>query len=419
MNKKALGFLIFIVFLLLYYAGSFSRISFGDSIGFILDAEKREFMTNFMPLTHFLYTNTAVFFSKYVGMDSVFVMRIMSVLPAAITVSLVFFLIREFVEENWIAIMSSVIFGLSFTFWRSAETVEVYTFNALWVVAFLLCSLKSLRNHSGTFIIFAGIILGLSLWVHIQNILLIPAYLVMLYLMKSVKKSVLVSLACFSVIFFVMFAVNSIQNIEPKYVFFSKEEFWVTDTFSQSFIDLLKDCIKALAFLFYNFNIFVIFSIGGMIYLYKKFRTETFFFVTAALFTLGFATFYAVSDNYVFFIPFYIIFTILIALGIKKASSRYKLRKLAFTPVLTPLFYIFCMYAVSFAPQGKKFHQDKLYKGGLSYYMLPWLHDNIGCIEFTLQNRKTTDDVGLLKQSSREFIRLRNKYQSIEEIRKL
>ncbi len=419
MSKKTITFLIFLTFLIIYYAGSFSKISFGDCIGFVLDIEKREFLTDFMPLTHFLYINTAVFFSKFLGMDSVFVMRLMSVVPAAITVSLVFVLIKEFVEENWIAIMSTFVFGFSFTFWRSAETVEVYTFNALWIILFLVYSVKSLKIDSRNYIIPVGIILGLSLWVHIQNIMLIPAYLILLYLLKSDRKKALISLISFFLIFSLMFFVNHLQDIEMKFVFVSKKGPWVNDTFTQGFSDLIKDVVKAAAFLIYNFNVFILFSVAGVIYLCKNFKTESLFLLTASLFTLGFATFYAVSDNYVFFIPFYIVFTLLIALGIKKLSVKYALRKLRFAPLFIPLFYICSLYIVSLTPQGQKFHKEKLYKDGLTYYMLPWLHNNIGCIEFTLRDGQTEDHIIVLKESSRKFIELRKKYQSMEEISKL
>jgi len=419
MTKKTITFLIFLTFLIIYYAGSFSKISFGDCIGFVLDVEKREFLPNFMPLTHFLYINTAIFFTKFLGADSVFVMRMMSVIPAAITVSLVFVLIKEFIEEDWIAIMSTFIFGFSFTFWRSAETVEVYTFNALWIILFLVYSVKSLKSNSKNYIIIVGILLGFSLWVHIQNIMLIPAYLVLLYLLKSDKKKAAISITAFIILFSFMFFVNSLHNFEMKFIFASKKGPWVQDTFNQSFMDLIKDVVKAVAFLIYNFNIFILFSVGGVVYLYKNFKTESLFLFTASLFTLGFATFYAVSDNYVFFIPFYIVFTLLIASGIKKLSSKYAVRKLRFTPVLIPVFYICSLYIVSLTPQGQKFHKEKLYKDGLTYYMLPWLHNNIGCIEFTLRDGQTKDHIIVLKESSREFIQLRKKYQSMEEIRKL
>lgn len=419
MTKKTITFLIFLIFLVIYYAGSFSKISFGDCIGFVVDVEKRQFLPDFMPLTHFLYLNTAIFFTKYLGMDSVFVMRMMSVIPAAVTVSLLFVLIKEFVEENWIALMSTFVFGFSFTFWRSAETVEVYTFNALWINLFLVFAVKSLKNNSKNYIVSVGLILGLSFWVHIQNIMLIPAYFVLLYLLKSDRKKAIMSILSFLAVVSVMFFVNHLQGIEWKYTFASKKGPWVQDTFNQGFMDLVKDVVKAVAFLIYNFNVFILFSVTGVIYLYKNFKRESLFLIAASLFTLGFATFYAVSDNYVFFIPFYLVFALLIALGVKKLNEKYALRKLRFAPALIPLFYIISLNIVSSIPQAQNFHKEKLYKGGLTYYMLPWLHNNIGCVEFTLDNGQTEDNVVALKESSNEFIQLRKKYQSMEEIREL
>ena len=419
MAKKTISFLIFLTFFIIYDAGSFSKISFGDGIGFVLDVEKRDFLLDFTPLTHFLYINTAVFFSKFLGMDSVAVMRLMSVIPAAITVSLVFVLIKELIEENWIAVMSTFVFGFSFTFWRSAETVEVYAFNALWVILFVLYAIKSLRHDSQNYMVTVGVLLGISLWVHIQNIMLLPAYLFLLYQVKSDRRNTAISLLSFVIIFSLMFYVNHLQHIEMKYVFASKNGHWIQSTFDQSLMDLVKDVVKAVSFLVYNFNVFILFSMSGIVHLYKSFKTESLFLFTASVFTVGFATFYAVSDNYVFFIPFYIILTLFIALGIKTLSSKYALRKLRFAPFLTPLFYLCSLYVVSSTPQGKKFHQEKMYKNGLTYYMLPWLHDNIGCIEFTLRDAQTEDPMIVLKKTAREFIQLRKKYQSMEEIRKL
>jgi len=419
MTKKNITFLIFLTFLIIYYAGSFSKISFGDCIGFVLDVEKREFLPDFMPLTHFLYINTAIFFTKFLGADSILVTRLMSVVPAAITVSLVFVLIKEFVEENWIAVMSTFVFGFSFTFWRSAETVEVYTFNAFWVILFLVFSVKSLKNNSKNYIITVGVLLGFSLWAHIQNIMLIPAYLVLLYLLKSDRKKASISLISFLLIFLSMFFVNHLEGIEMKYVFVSKKGPWVEDTFNQSFLDLLKDVVKAAAFLIYNFNVFIFFSFGGLFFLYKNFKNGSIFLFASFLFTLGFATFYAVSDNYVYFIPFYLIFAVFIASGIKSLSAKYALKKFQFIPLFIPLFYIFSLYIVSLTPQGQKFHQEKLYKKGLTYYMLPWLNNNAGCIDFTLDKVECNDEVEAMKKATNEFIELRSKNQTLEEIREL
>jgi hypothetical protein len=215
-------------------------------------------------------------------MDSVLVMRLMSVVPAAITVSLVFVLIKEFVEENWIALMSTSVFGFCFTFWRSAETIEVYTFNAFWIILFLIYSVKSLKNRSKNYLIIAGFVLGLSLWVHIQNIMLIPAYMVLLYLLKSDRKKVIISFIVFLVPLFFMFWVNYLQGIDIKYAFFSKKGPWVEDTFNQGIKDLLKDIAKASAFLIYNFNVFILFSFAGIIYCIKTSKPNLSFFLQHA-----------------------------------------------------------------------------------------------------------------------------------------
>ncbi|MCU7615440.1 DUF2723 domain-containing protein [Chryseobacterium sp. GMJ5] len=419
MKSRAIPFLIFLLFFLIYDIGSFSKISFGDCIGFVLDVENRRFITNVTPLDHFLYINIPIFFSKFLDFESIFLMRLMSVIPAALTVSLVFILLKEFIAENWIAVTSTFIFGLSFTFWRSAETVEVYTFNSLAVIIFFIFSVRSLKDNSQKNILLSGILLGVSFWIHIQNIMLIPAYMVLLYLVRHNRKNVLWSLISFLFIFSLMFLVNYINDIEFKYVFTSKKGPWVENTFSQSFFDLGKDVVKSILYLVYNFNVFITFCVAGIIYLYRNFKNQFFFLAIASLFTFGFATFYAVSDNYVYFIPFYLIFVVFIALGIKVLDPKFQLKKLRFSPLLIPLFYVSCFYMVSFTQAGEKFHQEKLYKDGLRYYMLPWLHNNVGCIEFTLDNIQCNDNVDAMREASRQFIELRKKNETLDEIRKL
>jgi len=419
MHKKTITFFISLIFFVIYYAGSFSKISFGDGIGFVSDVEAGSFLKDFMPLSHFLYINTAVFISKYLALDSIAVMRMMSVIPAAITVSLVFVLVREVIAENRTAVAAAFVFGLGFTFWRSASTIEIYTFNALWIVLFLICAVKSIKGNRKPYLICAGLLLAFSFWVHIQNILLIPAYIILLYFCRKEGKQTAVSLLCFLVVFGTMFIVNGMQGIEWKYLFTVKEGTWISDTFNQSIGELLKDVVKAFGYLIYNFNIFVIVGLYGVPAFFSKHKTIGIFLFTAGLINLGFATFYAATDNYVFFIPFYLIFAVLIGTGIEELSKNFRVRKLIFLPALTPLFYICCLQIAMLIPKVQAFHRQKEYKGGLTYYMIPWLHNNVGCIEFTLSGNVPGEDVTHLKKSVSHFIKLRSRYQSMAEIREL
>lgn len=419
MNKKFIPFFLSIFFLSIYYLSSFSKVSFGDGIGFLLDVEKELFTNQATPLSHFLYLNTAVFFTKYCNIDSIMTMRLMSVVPAAISVTFLYILIKEFISENWIAISCSVVFGLSFTFWRSASTIEVYTFNAIWVIFFLIYSVKSLKNSSLKNLLLSGVFLGLSMWIHIQNIMLIPAYFILLYQLRDSRKNIFISFSLFTLIFGTMFLVNYLADIHIKYTFLTGGGTWIEDTFRQSFSELLKDILKSFLFLVYNFNIFLIFIPWGIGEIFKNHKILFPFILTAFLFTFGFATFYAASDNYVFFIPSYLIIIIIIGLGIKSLIKKYNLKRLQFVIALIPLFYIGSHRIASSLKTTKTFQQEKAYKGGLSYYMLPWLHNNLGCIEFTLENKPIIEDVEKLRKQCLEFIEIRKKHQNREDIIKL
>lgn len=419
MNKKFIPFFLFLFFLSIYYLSSFSKVSFGDGMGFLLDVEKGLFTNQVTPLSHFLYLNTAVFFTKYCNVDSIMTMRLMSVVPAALSITLLYILIKEFISENWIAISCSIVFGLSFTFWRSASTIEVYTFNAIWIFFFLIYSVRSLKKPSLKNILLSGIFLGISMWVHIQNIMLIPAYLILLYQLRNYRKNIFISASSFVLIFCSMFLVNYLADIHIKYTFLTGTGTWIEDTFKQGFTELLKDLLKSFLFLIYNFNIFLIFIPWGVHEIFKNYRNVFPFIVISFLFTFGFATFYAVSDNYVFFIPSYFIVIILIGLGIKSLSMKYNLKRLQFVTFLIPLFYIGSHRIASSLEATKAFQQEKAYKGGLTYYMLPWLHNNLGCIEFTLENKPIIDNVEQLRKQSLEFVEIRKKYQNRQEIMKL
>ena len=102
-----------------------------------------------------------------------------------------------------------------------------------------------------------------------------------------------------------------------------------------------NDFIKSLGYLIYNFNLFVIIGIYGFYQLFTTQPRIVWFILTASLAVYGFSTFYAVSDNYVFFIPFNILFAILIGVGLSKIQNKIMLKSLSFIAFLIPLFYIF------------------------------------------------------------------------------
>lgn len=144
-----------------------------------------------------------------------------------------------------------------------------------------------------------------------------------------------------------------------------------------------------------------------------------FVFFTASLFVYGFATFYAVSDNYVFFIPFNIIFALSIGYGISVIKKPY-LKKISWVCLLIPALYFSAFKIAYNTKKGKEFHDFKSYKGGLNYYMLPWMNNNSGILEFTIEDKKAPEPVNWMTNSAIEYIELlKSKGYTEEQIKKL
>ena len=134
------------------------------------------------------------------------------------------------------------------------------------------------------------------------------------------------------------------------------------------------------------------------------------------------SSFCAVSDNYVFFLNFNLAYLIIICYGlqnlIKKKELFIQYIFILFIAI-TPLNYTLSKYIVSNTEAGKMFHQDKIYKDGLNYYMLPWYHKNKGLIKVYLNKEETNEDIDWMYKSVIEFIELRKNKMSLTAIKEL
>ena len=181
MSSKYFPYTIFFIFIFLYAIGSFSRIPFGDCVGYIYTTETEKFVNAFTSTSHLLYINSTIIIKKMLGFDAVLSHRFLIIVSAAFTVFILYKITQLFSVKPWVSITTSIVFGLSFTFWRNAEIVEVYTFNTFLIALFLYSMVLSFqRKNSFYYISLSGFFLGLSLLSHIQNIFFIPSFLLFL-----------------------------------------------------------------------------------------------------------------------------------------------------------------------------------------------------------------------------------------------
>lgn len=419
MGKYLSAIALFVIFSAIYYIGSFTKIPFADCVGFVLSVEKGEFETAATATTHFLYTNTAIFIKNLTGLHAIEASRLLVVASGSATVAIVYLIVKTITKTQWIAITAAFVFGFSFSFWRNAEIVEVYTYNCLWIGLYFLSLVKTFIEKKNIHIILSSLFLGIALWVHIENILMIPAHLLFLFYFRKEKKYVYYSFILFILLFSSLPILNISQGLSFKSFYSSDQGTWVEDSLKQTPIQLVKDFFQSFVYLIYNFNIFIFFGIAGMGLLYKANRKMFAVFFIAALLVYGFSTFYAVSDNYVFFLPFNIIFALSIGYGL--SSVKYvSFKKFSWVCLLIPLGYIFAYHTVLLTEKGKEADNFKKYKGGMNYYLLPWMNDNVGILEFTVDHKIAPEPINWMTVSAEEYIKLlKSKGYTEDEIRKL
>jgi len=423
MKNKFLPYIfISMIFFILYRWGSFLKIPFGDCIGQVLDTEKGAFILKNDSTTHFLYANSLILLKKIIPfIDSITLCRYFTIIFAVVVLNLLYYIIFDLTQQRLSALIGTFCFGLSFSFWRNAEIIEVYTFNLFFVALHILFVIKSLiRNPK--YAVHAGVVLGISLWCHIQNILLIPSYVFLLWCLYSKNFSKIMANLGIVIIFFLSLYIEPIINKESIVEVLSSTDFtWVGDSFKKGAIDYAGDLLKSIGYLIYNFWYFIFFIALGMKYIFKENPKLFWFFVIFSVPVYGFATVYAVSDNYVFYLNCYLIFAVFIGLGCFYLQLFYKSNKIwAITGILLiPFLYSISKYMVTKTQKGQEFSARKEYKGGLDYYLTPWMNNNIGIIEFTLERRESSDPLYWMTGAAQEFVELRKKKNPDENVNKL
>ena len=108
---------------------------------------------------------------------------------------------------------------------------------------------------------------------------------------------------------------------------------------------------------------------------------------------------FSVSDNYVFFLPASFIFAIFISFSLYSVFPKKIFKLFSFSILFIPLFYIMSYHFSMEIEKGYEFNVQKKYKGGLKYYMLPWLNNNVGILETTIKNSETPEPLDWMKKN--------------------
>ena len=255
--NNTLGWLTFVVAAITYLLTIEPTASFWDCPEFIAQGFKLEIGH---PPCNPIFILAARFAANFAGGDVTAVAKCvnsMSALLSAATILLLFWTITHLVKKllvtdgeedkmsvtQYIAIMGSGIAGAlaytwSDTFWFSAVEAEVYAFSS-FCTALVFWLILKWEDHadepsSDRYIVLIAYVFGISLGVHLLNLLCIPAIVLVFYYRKfsktSLKGSLLALLVSFGIIVLILY------GLEPGFVELAQYfELFFTNTVGLSF----------------------------------------------------------------------------------------------------------------------------------------------------------------------------------------
>ena len=222
------GWVVFLIAAVVYTLTLEPTASFWDCGEFISSAYKLEVGH---PPGNPIFMLTGRFFANFASDPSqvAWMINFMSGILSAATILLLFWTITAIASKivikdnkyslsNTIAILGAGAVGalaytFSDTFWYSAVEGEVYAYSSFCtaLVVWLILKWERIADepHSNRYIILIAYIIGISIAVHLLNLLCIPAIVLIYYYKKwkepSAKGSILALLASFALIFFILY----------------------------------------------------------------------------------------------------------------------------------------------------------------------------------------------------------------------
>jgi len=265
-------------------------------------------------------------FTRFLGGDIARRVNLVSSVFGALTVGLLFALLRELGLKRAASLLTVLAFMVSHTFWQHAVRAEVYTLTMAVLVLFAWLGLRWFHTGNPWVLIAAALVFGLGLGVHLLIGLYAPACLWLLWRRRPHWRTLLgagLALALGMVPLLLLLARDTVtlhlQGMEIlRWALFSFESY----DFSGAMMDyslrwLADDAFQWVFFLIFQFvGLAAICGFVGLLRVWKRLpMAETIYvaLIYAVVFVFAFA--YRVGDRYVFYMPSYVAFAVWMTVG--------------------------------------------------------------------------------------------------------
>lgn len=389
LGHLSIGLFALVIALIYLYHG-LDFLTFGDSVN-----HYETIIAGWNPstgaVTHFLYKNLAHAWYISVPIDSgIKSIHVFVAIWGVLGVLLVHLMAFRLSQSIVLSITVASVWAFSFSHWKTAEIIEVYTMNSCLVVVFLSLLLLDIKDRGRKRLWAILLVLGLLCFVHIQGTLFYPlmlAYVGYTRQDETLLKSLSLALLCLGVCLSPTLGCLWFPEQPLREVFFGGG--YQEEVLSLDPMVIVKGFLQSIMYLFYNFWLALIPMAYGFRMLWKHHRRFFWFSLIAAGPTYFFSMRYIVSDNYVFFLPAYLVLLGVFAIGCWYISQRLTKRTqmLVFVMLMIhqPIAYQSSLWIVEQLPVLEEFKKRKAYKGGLRYYLWPGMNNNVDILSLSKQ----------------------------------
>lgn len=284
---------------------------------------------------------------------------------AALTIGLVFTILRVLncsIVDSW---AGSAALAISHTFWLHAVRTEVYSFFLLLMAAALLQLLAWNRNPARWWLLFTGLfVVGVSFHAHLLIVTLLPALMVLIAGTRPRSPAVVYVLA--------------LAAVTAGYLLLGPagESTTVLSSVGSVIAGLLslgaRDLALWVGFLGYQFMLLAPLGIVGLFYHWKVERLLFWVLLLAFGGNVLFVLSFHVIDQYVFYLPSYLVFALWIGVGLQSARTHIPHRpKRLSTAVVVALLFAVVVYRL--VPQAL----NQLRFSPVSVRTLPYRDNNL------------------------------------------
>jgi len=312
--------------------------------------------------------------------------NLVSAIAGAVAIANLYLLMRLWLGRNFPAVIAAMTLAVSHTFWRHASIAETYTFWTALFLGELIVLLQYGRTKRIGYLYALGLLNGLALAVHMLAVIPALCYAVLLTVLLG-KRAMRWKEVALVVLFWVVGALpyeclivrEMIQSGDILGTLASAAfgERWQNHVLNTRLSwPIVRENVSFLLLNFPTPNVLLFFA--GAFALCKMKALAVLRYLIAALLVLFFvfAFRYTVSDRYAFFIPFYVVASVIVGLGAHRVQERVRHKGLL---VLIVGFSLFPMAAYAMAPGlATRTHLvlsrrgDVPYRDDYKHFLQPW-----------------------------------------------